>query len=259
MDTQSRTLKFVGTGGYMKPIVLAAAVLLLAAIPPQRFYAQAGEARSNAVISFEAEGGRPNIPVNPDNPSRPHTEDDTEPAFSRPIAEGGIPLENDLPENDGTAGITGAAGGLVLDYVTPFFFGTTDANDQCRLQDFTNTVPRPYLQVTDRRDNGQGWKVTAVAGAAASVDATILLEHGSPLSAYDRITPPIADQTVRLVMDGRTEQPVLSARRQTGMLTWVNRWYPVGGSGDVAIRFMPCCNTGVLAEAYILWSLHDAP
>lgn len=189
---------------------------------------------SEATIEFQA-NTNPTTPVNPDNPG----------------------------ENSGETG-TGAAGPLSIDYVSPISFGT-GLNISPTEQVYNTVTAKPYIQITDNRGTGAGWKVTASASSFKKGEvntlngAFITLSSGSPLSVNPALAAPAVESSIKLTTDG-SSKTVVTAAAGTGMGTWVNRWYPTTGPNSYVTLTVPAgvATTGT-HTAVITWELTDAP
>lgn len=166
-------------------------------------------------------------------------------------------------EGSGESG-TGQNGPLSLDYVPDIAFGSHTVSST--LQIYNTTAAQPYIQITDLRGTGAGWRVSAAlssfkTGGVASLNgASLLLKNANATSSY-ATTAPVPANPVTLTSDG-TPADVVSASNAgggQGRGTWLVRWYPVGGGADVQLS-VPAASASVGTHAAtITWTLYDAP
>lgn len=174
------------------------------------------------------------------------------------------PKDPDNPENEGTETGTGQNGPLSLDYVPDLTFGAHTISST--LQVYNTTTNKPYIQVTDLRGTGAGWRVSTAlsnfsnSGIPSLNGAALLLTNGSPISTYATSAPaPIA--AVTLESDNSPVDIVTAGNADGGQGrgTWLIRWYPAGGAADVQLR-VPAASASVGTHtATITWTLYDAP
>ncbi|EHL2520593.1 WxL domain-containing protein, partial [Listeria monocytogenes] len=140
-------------------------------------FAVTSEGDSKATVKFKAGTGVVN-PVDPENPTKPID-----------------PLDPSNPTDPGT----GNTGSLTLDYVSSVNFGEHEVSST--EQSYSSTSRKPFIQISDRRGTGAGWKVTATAtafqnedGAASLSGATLSFKNGETASASNTATTPTAAQ-----------------------------------------------------------------
>ena len=195
-------------------------------------------ATSNATVTFMP-GTDANDPVDPDDPSKP--------------------LD---PPGQGT----GEAGSLSIDYVSNITFGSQTISGSQKV--YNANELKPFVQVTDTRGTGAGWNVIAKAsvfndGTNDSLKgSTISFTGGYAISSNPSATKPIPSSPVVLATDS-TEATVVSAATNSGLGTWVNRWYPTettAVSNDNVTLTVPAGSaTAGTHTSTITWILADAP
>ena len=197
---------------------------------------------SKATITFEQGDGAPTV-LDPSDPTKPYT-----------------PGEND-PEDDPT----GNTGPLTLDYVSSVHFGEQKIESKDMV--YESTILRPFIQVTDRRGTGAGWQVTAQLsefnseGNPTLPGAVLTFRNGtviSPCLLSDEPTP--AEEII--LYAGGPAAPVVTAEPQTGLGTWITRWFPTSESAlndSVTLEIPAGAATIDTHSATITWTLSDAP
>lgn len=208
------------------------------------------QATSNATIVFvPSEEVAPPIldPTDPTNPYEPDPNDLIDP--------------QDNP--------TGNIGSLTLDYVSSVEFGTHEIEGQTST--YKAEVLRPFIQVSDRRGTGGGWAVTAQAShfeasADEGLEQTLLgslitLKDGSVIST-SQSAPPYAHYNVELVPGGEAAW-VVFAEENTGLGTWINRWFPTEEGATLNDNVILEVPGGAASKgkhtSTITWTLIDAP
>jgi len=147
-------------------------------------------------------------PVDPDNPG------------------GGFQPEPGDEDNHGT----GSTGVLTLDYVSNLTFKQGATTGQTLSATATNT--KAFIQVSDRRYNGAGWKLTLLAGYPKGQSNGETLSQSSLAIGSTKFTPAIANTVSNppvTTLDGK--QPVKmgestlvgEAGRDAGIGTWLLR------------------------------------
>lgn len=197
---------------------------------------------SDATVEF-IEGSGTTEPVDPENPS--------------------IPLDPTDSENP-TDPPTGNVGPLSLDYVSSINFGINDISVNREI--YESTSLKPFIQVTDRRGTGAGWVVTAQAseftanGEPTLQGSVINFTNGEVLSISTSSAPnPISN--ISLHTGGDAAQ-VVFAPVNTGLGTWINRWFPSADSAtndNVTLEVPAGAATIGNHSAVITWTLTDAP
>lgn len=200
--------------------------------------AVSSEATSTAAITFTP-GDKPVDPVNPDDPSKP--------------------LE---PSGQGT----GKAGPLSIDYITNITFGNQSISGSQKV--YNAKELKPFIQITDTRGTGAGWNVVAKAapfsdGSNSSLNGSYLsFVGGKVVSSNLSAVKPNSLTPVKLTTDN-TEAKVITASANSGLGTWVNRWYATetsAASNDNVTLTIPAgsAKAGTYTST-ITWTLADAP
>ena len=107
------------------------------------------------------------------------------------------------PEDDPT----GNNGPLSLDYVSSIDFGTQKVVIN-KEQTYESTSLKPFIQITDNRGTGAGWKVTAAAssfndGTKDTLSgAVITFNNGEVVSPTTGLAAPTPETSVVLSTDG---------------------------------------------------------
>lgn len=211
-------------------------------------FAVTSEGDSKASIKFKAGTGIVN-PVDPEDPSKP--------------------IEPTDPSNPTDPG-TGNTGSLTLDYVSSVNFGEHEVSS--KEESYSSTARKPFIQVSDRRGTGAGWKVTATAsafkneeGTASLSGAELSFKNGETASTSTTATSPKAVQKVELPTDGTSIVNVVSAKESEGMGTWINRWFGATPNDTASlndnVKLTIPAGSATLGdhEATITWTLSDAP
>ncbi|XZF74789.1 WxL domain-containing protein [Bacillus sp. AL-1R] len=211
------------------------------------FAAVASQANSKAGVTFK-EGSSPINPVDPTDPT--------------------TPLEPTDPTNP-TNPPTGESGPLTLDYVSSVQFGSKEISISNEV--YSSTSKKPFIQVSDRRGTGAGWKVTAKAsrfsnGISETLPGAVLTFKNGSVATPGIGTSPTPAQTITLNTDGLTESLVVTAEPGTGLGTWLTRWLgpnPNVNDGalnnNVTLQIPGGSATIGNHEAVVTWTLVDAP
>ena len=189
-------------------------------------------------------------PVNPVDPEDPST-----------------PLDPTDPNNPTDPG-TGNDGALTLDYVSSIDFGSHEVSSNTEV--YSSTSKKPFIQVTDRRGTGAGWTVTASAsqftnGSAQTLQGAVLTFKNAEEVSTTLYGAPTPETTVTLNADGTSSSKVVSAKVNTGLGTWVNRWFGATPNDTASLNnnvtlTVPAGSATVGShEATITWTLTDAP
>ena len=213
--------------------------------------------RSNATIVFIASDDAPTV-VDPTDPTIPY-----EPT--------GPTDPQDKP--------TGNKGALTLDYVSSVDFGEHEIDGQTKK--YESTILRPFIQVTDRRGTGEGWAVTA---AVSNFEKQVVKEPGETRETEEVETQEtlfgsvISFKNGTVISPGNSEAPhpyhnielytggdaawVIWAESDTGLGSWVNRWFPSEGAAlndNVTLEVPGGAATLGGHTAEITWTLISAP
>ncbi|PGS48315.1 WxL domain-containing protein [Bacillus sp. AFS041924] len=178
------------------------------------------------------------------------------------------PLEPTGP-TDPTDPPTGETGPLTLDYVSSVQFGSQEISSTDQI--YASISKKPFIQVSDRRGTGGGWKVTAKASkfnngeSESLLGAVVTFKNGSVVTPGGG-TNPTPIQTITLNTDGTTESAVVTAENGSGLGTWITRWLgptPDVDDGElnnnVTLKIPGGSATVGNHEATITWTLVDAP
>lgn len=175
------------------------------------------------------------------------------------------PVDPENPEEETGGPGTGQPGPLSLDFVPELGFG--DAHQvSTTTKNYPTITARPYIQISDLRGTGSGWKVTASLSSFKNETsdtlngAYITLSNGEAVSAATGVAAPTPSQNVRLTSDDE-DTPVITAAAETlaGRGTWVNRWFTPGGDTHITLTVPAAAATIGQHTAVITWTLHDAP
>lgn len=178
------------------------------------------------------------------------------------------PVDPDEPGKEGGTGESGTdqSGSLTLDWVPELGFGAGHAISTVK-EVFDTTTDRPYIQITDLRGTGSGWKVSAALSHFTSSwgeslqGAYLTFQNASPNSTLlDSVAPPTPKDPLVLTADGEPETVVFADNALlAGRGTWVIRWYPTSGAAD--LRLTVPAGTAMVGNntATITWTLYDAP
>ena len=196
---------------------------------------------SKATITFE-ENNDETPPLDPDDPTK-----DLDPA-----------------DPDDT---THQNGPLSLDYVSSIDFDSQKITGH-EQEIYQSKSLKPFIQITDNRGTGVGWKVTAAAssfknGADDTLSGSIItFKNGKVVTPTMGVAEPKPESTVALTTDGVATN-VVNAEVGTGLGTWLNRWFPTSGetglNDSVTLEIPAGVATVGTHEATITWTLTDAP
>lgn len=180
-----------------------------------------------------------------------------------------LPIEPTDP-TDPTDPPTGQNGPLTLDYVSSVDFGEHEIEGKTAV--YESTILRPFIQVSDRRGTGAGWNVTASVGEFETAieeekkqtlkGFKLSFSNGSVISTSNSLKP-TPSNNVELIANADAVN-VVTAEEDTGLGTWVNRWFPTAGATDglndsVTLEVPAGAATLGAHAATITWSLSDAP
>ena len=177
------------------------------------------------------------------------------------------PKNPDNPDNPGTETGTGMNGPLSLDYVPTLNFGSNAITGS--IKEFNSLNLKPYVQVTDKRGSGAGWKISVslgeFTGANSSFDSAALVFSNS---AYATTTgnnsgAPTSEASVVVESGAGETKLVGTVATGEGMGTWIVKWYPTAqATGDNDSLQLRVNTANVQADAYtapVTWILSDAP
>lgn len=220
-----------------KKILSLALILSVFGIAANTISAE-GSADSEATVSFEA-NTEPTAPVDPEDPNLPGTGPGTE-----------------------------MEGPLSLDYVPTLDFGVHSITGNIETYEATDT--RAYIQITDTRGTAEGWAVSAQLSEFTSTTnvsntlpgAVINFNNASLITTQNNASAAPTTGNFALTAGGSTA-PVVTAGADTGMGTWVNRWFAADLGGASNNNLTLTVNTAnALAQSYeatITWTLTAAP
>jgi len=207
---------------------------------------EASHGSSEATVVFLPNDSAPPV-VDPTEPEKPYEPDPADPTDPQDP-----PTEN--------------AGYLTLDYVSSINLGKHTIEGSTEV--YESEELRPFIQVTDRRGTGSGWAVTAVASEFETDDdqdtlpgSILMFKNGSVISPGNSAAPyPYPD--VELHPGGESDW-VLWADQDTGLGTWVNRWFPSEENSDLNDHVLLEVPGGSATvgehKATVTWLLTDAP
>lgn len=202
-------------------ISLATVLLIALVIAPLSSFAQTERSQTGAEIAFEA-GDDPVPALDPDDPDSPLT-GNPEGILENPAAAGALSL-NVVPQltfadSDGK----GFPAQTVGDRVYPLY-----------------RPQRPYVQVSDLRGTGGGWKLTVSAdpfrgeGGDTLHKTQIRMLHGTSRSSNATLNAPEINPLI-IIDCAEDSAPVVIADTlgtDTGMGAWIIRWYPLDANGN---------------------------
>ncbi|MCO6018970.1 cell surface protein [Carnobacterium divergens] len=200
---------------------------------------------SDSKIDFLAGDGVVTPPVNPKEPDN----------LILPS-----PIDSSDPENEGT----GQIGPLSVDYVSNLKFGKQKISGKTVAYKALNADP--FVQVTDLRGSGDGWRLSAkmsrfinennheLKGATLSMQSSIV-KAGS--TSNISLSPVSSD----IVFDNQESKPVIIATNKGGRGTWLNVWSGADQANESiqlnVLAGTPEANTEYTSS--ITWELEDAP
>ena len=177
------------------------------------------------------------------------------------------PVNPDNPDQTGTETGTGMEGKLTLDYVPYFSFGSQNVGTG--VETFSATDLKPFIQITDKRGTGNGWKIQVklsdFSGDNGTFKAVLKLSNGeSKTTTNNKSTEPTTTTPIT-VSSGSDEVTIVSAStdNKAGMGTWIVRWYPTEPTSienDSVTLTMD--TSGMLIGSYTAtldWIFTDAP
>ncbi|MEG0544190.1 MAG: WxL domain-containing protein [Carnobacterium sp.] len=206
------------------------------------------ETTSNSKLSLTDGSGIVTPPLNPIDP--------TNPIITAPTD----PLD---PDNNGT----GAEGPLSIDYVSNFYFGEHKISGSDMT--FLGKNLNPYIQVTDTRGTGAGWKVQASISEFLSSDKKAVLK-GAEFTLKNPILKSASESNLSTKPNGTSKitlnsnkQSVVVSVEDAGKGTWLVI-FPAERGKEVNENLLlhvpagsPEANTTYTAT--IKWELLDGP
>ncbi|MDQ0363293.1 WxL domain-containing protein [Breznakia pachnodae] len=225
----------------MKKIILLSALVLgvFAFSNKQVINAEEESTSTGATITFKGDNTDPTNPVDPTD-----------------------------PDNPGTGPGTGMEGPLSLDYVPEMTFGTQEITGNVETYDLTNL--QPYVQVTDKRGSGAGWKVSVSltsfqnTDASKSFDGVITFKNGETATTTgNNSVSPTASNPVTITSGNSEQKLVGTTAANQGMGTWVTRWFPTENDATLNDSVQLTVNTANVStdsyKANLNWIISNAP
>ncbi|MEJ6348017.1 WxL domain-containing protein [Holzapfeliella sp. He02] len=220
----------------------------------------AGSAQTKATLKFKQESQDPTDstkPVNPDNPGEPN------PGPGNPD-----------PGDPGNPG-TNSAGPLSIDFAPAFDFGVGTISNESKTYSLQDAVyddgqtrnHKPFVQVTDRRGNGQGWTLNANISKFTNSQASgnpqenlrgaevKISPKNAPTAGYGSVSdaPTGFSSSIKL---SENSQNIMTASNRQGMGTWLQFLDPANITltvpGGTAIK-------GNAYSANVTWTLSAGP
>ncbi len=197
---------------------------------------------SNATIEFSEDTTVPPV-LDPTDPTHPY-----------------VPGGGDNPP-------TGNSGPLSLDYVSHLNFGPQVIS--IKNVTYEAETLKPFIQVTDKRANPDGWHVTVKASPFASsslhelTGAYLTFKNGETLSDLGAMYGPPKTGPFTLYTDSQAVK-VVYANVNEGRGSWITRWFPKTPSGPTKNDSVMLTVYGgtMKAESYnsqLTWTLTTAP
>lgn len=194
--------------------------------------------------------------------------------FTNPEVENVPPKDPENPAND----LTGGDGStndkkpqslLSLDYVTNLDFDTHEVNQAGGT--YNTVTQKPFVQVSDRRQTGEGWDLRVQLGEFASgigpatlVGSTINFKNARTQTPGPGTNAPTTSE-VTLTAGGESAQ-IASAAAKTGSLstaqglgTWLIDWIKDGENDNVTLTVPANEASEGQHSATITWTLTSGP
>lgn len=200
-------------------------------------------ASSKNHVEFQGGNTDPTDPVDPTDPDNPNP-----------------PIDPVDPTNPGT----GNPGPLSLDFVSNIEFGTHDISSKTETYHALNE--NPYVQVTDKTGQGQGWNLVATAsefkdstGSKVLKGAELTFLNGQTNTNIANVSAaPTAQQSVSFT--NQSAQPIMNAQVGEGKGTWVDVWSGTANdNANVLLKVLPGSADETSYTATIDWTLTVAP
>ena len=173
------------------------------------------------------------------------------------------PVDPVDPGEGGDGNETGSTGPLTIDYVPNFKFEETEIDGTVKT--LQSTSLKPFVQVTDRSASGKGWKLSATMGdfknGTHSIStAKLTLKDGviEKVDDANNATAPTTNSSIELTSG--TPKTIMNAKAQTGMGSWLSKWFATGTTNEKAI--LEIDSSTALAGEYtsvINWELTQQP
>lgn len=176
------------------------------------------------------------------------------------------PVDPSNPNNPGTEPGTGMAGPLSLDYVPELGFGSQSIKNQVETYEVENL--QPYIQVTDKRGSGAGWKVSASLSTftneagTRSFSGVLNFANGEVVSTTGNPSGAPTTSNVAITSGDAEKKLVGTTAADQGMGTWVTRWFPNAPVSKNDSIKLTVDTRGLAADAYtadLNWIISNAP
>lgn len=176
---------------------------------------------------------------------------------------------NDLTDGDGSTNDKKPQSLLSLDYVTNLDFDTHKVNQAGGT--YNTVTQKPFVQVSDRRQTGDGWDLRVQLGEFASgigpatlVGSTINFKNARTQTPGPGTNAPTTSE-VTLTAGGESAQ-IASAAAKTGSLstaqglgTWLIDWIKDGENDNVTLTVPANEASEGQHSATITWTLTSGP
>ncbi|QJS97269.1 WxL domain-containing protein [Dolosigranulum pigrum] len=175
----------------------------------------------------------------------------------------------DTPSDKGKVGTPNSL--LSLDYVTHLDFATHEVDQAGGT--YNTVTEKPFVQVSDRRQTGEGWNLTAQLGNFSSggnptlVGSTITFKNANVQTPGPGTNAPTANG-VTLTAGEKSAQKIASATAKTGSLstaqglgTWLIDWIKQDGGANDNVTLTVPANEASEGQhsATITWTLTSGP
>lgn len=176
---------------------------------------------------------------------------------------------NDLTDGDGSTNDKKPQSLLTLDYVTNLDFDTHEVNQAGGT--YNTVTQKPFVQVSDRRQTGEGWDLRVQLGEFANgigpatlVGSTINFKNARTQTPGPGTNAPTTSE-VTLTAGGESAQ-IASAAAKTGSLstaqglgTWLIDWIKDGENDNVTLTVPANEASAGQHSATITWTLTSGP
>lgn len=177
--------------------------------------------------------------------------------------------QEDLTDGDGNVNEGTPESLLTLDYVTNLDFGTHEVNQSATT--YNTVTQKPFVQVSDRRQTGEGWNLRVQLGEFASgigpatlVGSTINFKNARTQTPGPGTNAPTTSE-VTLTAGGESAR-IASAAAKTGSLstaqglgTWLIDWIKDGENDNVTLTVPKNEASKGQHSATITWTLTSGP
>lgn len=228
--------------------LMASLIILLFQVEALAVVSSTGESKATITFKMTDDGETP--PRDPEDPTEPLD-----------------PTDPDNPTDEPTHN----AGPLSLDYVSSIDFGVQEVNIN-EEKTYESISLKPFIQITDNRGTGSGWKVSAAAssfndGTNDTLSGAVITFNNGEVVSPTGLAAPTPNQEVVLSTNG-VAVDVVTAQKNTGLGTWLNRWFPtldetrtfnMETNDNVTLKVPAGVATVGTHKATITWTLTDAP